>query len=71
MTFIPRTYEEWEHCITVKCELALTADFIASRIEALQDTRDYHTQKFIKVWGEPHRVQTLEWFREAARRLDR
>ena len=51
MTSIPRTHEEWEHCITVKCELALTADFISSPIEALRDARDYHTQKVIKIWG--------------------
>ncbi|MEZ5846085.1 MAG: hypothetical protein R3C70_04970 [Geminicoccaceae bacterium] len=66
---IPRTYEEWEHCITVRCGLAPTADYAASRIEALQNERDFHTQKFIEIWGESHRVQILQWFREAAARV--
>ena len=71
MTPIPKTYEDWEHCITVKCGLALTPEFVAARIAALQDPHDYHTRKFIAIWGEPHRARTLDWFREAARRLDR
>ncbi len=71
MSPIPTTYEEWEHCITVKCGLPLTRDFIAARIAALENPHDDHTRKFVATWGEPHRAQTLQWFREAAARLDR
>lgn len=66
---IPKTYDEWEHCITVKCGIPLTPDYVSKRIEALQNTGDYSTQKFIQQWGEAHHQRTLAWFREAEGRL--
>ncbi|MEM7176608.1 MAG: hypothetical protein AAGD47_02440 [Pseudomonadota bacterium] len=66
---IPTTYEDWEHCITVKCGIPLTAEFVAERIAALQDTSDYSTRRFIESWGEAHLNRTLEWFQEAQQRL--
>lgn len=70
MTAIPQTYEDWEHCITVQCGIPLTASFIASRIKALEDESDFRTQKFIEAWGAAHHAKTLEWFRQAALRLN-
>lgn len=59
MTAIPQNYSEWEHCITIDCDIPLTLDYVTNRIEALQNDKDYHTQKFVKTWGEAHRAQTL------------
>ena len=69
MNALPQTYEEWEHCITVQCGIPLTAVFVASRIEALEDEGDFSTQKFIEQWGQAHHAKTLDWFRRAASRL--
>ena len=69
MSAIPTTYEEWEHCITVKCRILLTADYVAERIKALQDMDDFHTVRFIERWGDAHHSRTLEWFRQAEARL--
>ncbi|MEM9059723.1 MAG: hypothetical protein AAGD13_04605 [Pseudomonadota bacterium] len=69
MSIVPETYEEWENCITVKCGIPLTAKFVEDRIEALENTRDYGTRKFIDQWGEAHHARTLAWFREAEKRL--
>ena len=69
MVTVPRTYEEWEHCITVQCGIPLTPDFIARRIEALEDESDFRTRNFIETWGEAHHAKTLGWFRQAATRL--
>ncbi|WEF24875.1 hypothetical protein [Paracoccus sp. S3-43] len=69
MDFVPRTYEEWEHCITVKCGIPLTADYLAGRIAALEDGHDFHTGKFIERWGPAHHARTLAWFRQAESRL--
>jgi len=69
MSSTPTTYEEWEHCITVKCGLSLTEDFVISRIRALENRADLATQKFISFWGEAHYAKTLEWFRQADARL--
>ncbi|MEM6481242.1 MAG: hypothetical protein AAF922_02105 [Pseudomonadota bacterium] len=69
MPVIPQSYQEWEHCITVECGIPLTPDYVAERIEALQDTNDHHTQKFIEQYGEAHLTRTLAWFREAQEKL--
>lgn len=69
MAVIPKSYQEWEQCITQACGIPLTADYVAERVNALQDERDYHTQKFAKQWGEAHRQQTLNWFLQAAAKL--
>lgn len=69
MSILPKTYEDWEHCITVTCGIPLTAAYVAERIDALQDDKDYHTQKFVSHWGEAHRQQTLAWFQQAAAKL--
>ncbi len=69
MSFVPNSYDEWVHCITVKCEIPLTADFVAARIEALQNKDDFQTQKFITQWGEAHYTRTLGWFRQAKETL--
>ncbi|MEM1196334.1 MAG: hypothetical protein AAGH57_09545 [Pseudomonadota bacterium] len=69
MSIVPNSYEEWEHCITVKCGVELTADYVAKRIAALQDGNDHYTRKYTELWGDAQRQQTLEWFREAQKRL--
>ncbi|MEO0385553.1 MAG: hypothetical protein AAF234_18595 [Pseudomonadota bacterium] len=69
MSIIPTTYDEWEYCITVKCKIPLTPEFVAERITELQDKDDYKTHRFIELWGEAHHARTLGWFREAAERL--
>ena len=70
MPVIPTNYEEWEHCITVECDIPLTSDFVAERIEALQNMNDFHTLKFIDRWGKDHHARTLGWFREAEEKLN-
>lgn len=69
MPVIPRTYQEWEHCITVECGIPLTAEYVAERIAALQDRDDHHTHKFLQTYGEAHHTRTLGWFREAQAKL--
>ena len=69
MSFIPQNYEEWKHCITVKCEIPLTPSYVAERLEALNDRKQHHTQKFIARWGEAHHAKTIAWFEQAAKEL--
>ena len=66
---LPQSFQEWEHCITVKCGLSLTSDYVLKRIKALQDPGDHHTKEFINRWGAAHHAQTVEWFQRAALRL--
>lgn len=69
MSFIPKTYEDWKHCVTVKCDVPLTQEFVAERLSALNDRSNYQTQKFIDRWGSAHHAQTLAWFEQAAKEL--
>lgn len=69
MNYIPQNYEEWEHCITVTCGIPLTRDYVAGRIAALENGKDFHTRKFIERWGRAHHARTLDWFRKAESRL--
>ncbi|MDX8354824.1 hypothetical protein [Cognatiyoonia sp. IB215182] len=69
MSFIPKTYEEWKHCIIVKCDILLTQTYVAERLEALNDHRHFQTQQFIDRWGEAHHAQTVVWFQQAAKEL--
>ncbi|MEM6266444.1 MAG: hypothetical protein AAF707_02885 [Pseudomonadota bacterium] len=70
MAIVPSTYDEWEHCITVKCGIELTPDYVSKRIAGLEDQSDFFTRKFIDLWGAEHHDRTLGWFREAKRRLE-
>jgi len=63
---IPSTYEEWVHCITVRCKVALTPEFARQRIATLGDPRSAEAVKFVQLYGEPHRARVVEWYRRAA-----
>ena len=64
---IPTSYESWRHCITQTCGLALTPDYIATRLAALRDERDAHTRDFRRIYGEAHLHATLGWLESAQR----
>ena len=66
---VPRTYEEWQHCITVKCGIPLTMDYVQARLQALQNPSDYHTQRFVEQWGPDHLSRTIDWFSQAEKKL--
>lgn len=61
-SIVPQTFEEWRHCIVVECGLELTAEFIDKRITCLQKTSEYHTQEFIRLYGQQHHQRVLSWF---------
>ncbi|NTS78139.1 hypothetical protein HR060_14895 [Catenovulum sp. SM1970] len=64
-SLIPTNYDEWRHCITVECGLKLTPEYIASRIEALNNNADHYTQQYVKSYGQAQLEQTLAWFKQA------
>lgn len=59
---LPQNYEEWVHCITVKCGIELTLEYIEKRIVALQDTADFRTKQYIEVYGSQYHALVLSWF---------
>lgn len=66
-TMIPRTYDEWRHCIEVDCGLQLTPAFIAERIAELANTEHERTRQYVRLYGEAHRQRVIEWFEQARR----
>jgi hypothetical protein len=70
MSFVPSTYEDWKHCITVDCGIPLTPSYVQTRIAELTDKTDFNTGRFIERWGAAHHARTLDWFRQAATELN-
>ena len=63
-------YEDWKHCITVLCGIPLTPDYIEKRILDLGDLNNFHTRKFVNMWGEEHRIHILGWFDRAKQEFE-
>ncbi|MFC4297246.1 hypothetical protein ACFO0J_04230 [Castellaniella hirudinis] len=68
---IPQSYEQWRHCITVECGIALTPQYVEQRLsvwrnEALEETE---TQRFRRRYGDPHWRAVRKWFERASREL--
>ena len=65
------SYDEWKHCITVKCRIQLTADFAAKRIAALSNERDSATARFTSLYGDAYRLRVIQWFEQARAELSK
>ena len=62
----PSDYASWRYCIETKCGLALTSEFLDSRIAVLGDPQHEESQRFASLYGEAYRKQILAWFQRAA-----
>ncbi len=65
----PTSYDDWKHCITVKCGIPLTLQYVEQRIAALTNASDHHTSKFRQTWGDQYLAQTIGWFEMAKQEL--
>ncbi|MDX2088062.1 MAG: hypothetical protein SFX73_09435 [Kofleriaceae bacterium] len=59
------TYEAWHDCITRKCRIQLTAEYVAGRIAALSDDTSSDTKVFARLYGDEHRRRVLGYFERA------
>ena len=41
---IPLSYEQWRHCIEVRCQIRLTSAFIRERLAELQEEKHEKTR---------------------------
>jgi len=62
---VPTHYAEWKHCITEICGIPLTQAFIEERMAELNDLQHHMTARFVQLYGEAQRQQTLLWFEQA------
>ena len=63
---IPSSYEQWRHCIEVRCRIQLTRSYIGQRLSELQDDQHARTREFAKLYGSDHLQRTITWFRQAS-----
>jgi hypothetical protein len=66
---LPKNFDEWIHCITVKCQIKLSKAFIEQRLAVYLDPENIETKKFTALYGPEHTRQTVEWLEQAKRRL--
>ncbi len=66
MAELPKTYDKWKYCITVKCGIAVTQDYINERLRAWSTMNDHATAKFVEMWESEHHPKTISWFQQAA-----
>jgi hypothetical protein len=62
---IPRSYQQWRECITVRCGIALTKTYIASRLVELRDPSHPKTHEFCGKYGQAYLTQIVQWFETA------
>ena len=66
---LPTSFDQWHHCITVRCKLHLTRRYIHDRLRELTNIDDPKTKEFTRLYGDEHRQRVIAWFRQAFREL--
>lgn len=64
------SYEDWKHCITVRCKIPLTPEFVSKRLAVLSDPHDATTARFVQLYGDAHRLRVVQWFEQARGELE-
>ncbi len=59
---IPKSFEEWKHCIIVDCQINLTKEFAERRLAVYQNPESRETRKFISLYGQQHLDRVVHWF---------
>ena len=63
---IPSSYQEWKHCIEVKCGIELTEKFIEERLSELQNDTNLKTVEFVNLYGIDYKNQIISWFEKTS-----
>ena len=65
MEIFPRHFLAWKECITKKCNINLTIEFIQKRIDALSDKASSEHQRFVEMYGEHWTHTILNYLKQA------
>ncbi len=60
---IPGTFQEWRNCIEKGCGIELTTTFVTERLRILQDKKHTETKNFLRLYGEDHLKQVIDWYK--------
>lgn len=58
---IPKNYEEWIDCITNKCKINISEQFITERLKVYTQTNNSETIRFKKLYSETHLNNLISW----------
>jgi len=70
MKALCESYDEWKHCITIKCGIPLTAEYAEARLRALSDAKDAQTARFSVLYGAAYLGTVISWFKRALLELN-
>ena len=65
----PKNYAEWQHCITVECNIPLTTAFVAERLAVWRDESCEETRRFRSLYGDDYWRAVIGRFEQAEREL--
>ncbi|MEM8500288.1 MAG: hypothetical protein AAF542_19900 [Pseudomonadota bacterium] len=65
----PSRYEEWLHCITVECGIALTPEYVEERLSVWRDEQAEETQRFRRLYGDDYWQFMMNCFERAKAEL--
>lgn len=65
----PRHYDAWKKCITHKCKIDLTPNYIQTRIKALSDPNSKERELFIDKYGDHWTQTVINYFKQALNQL--
>lgn len=68
-TVFPQTYEQWHHCITQECRIALTAAFVADRLAVWRNAQAEETVRFRTLYGDDYLTLIIGFFERAEKEL--
>lgn len=61
----PRHYEAWKYCITEKCGIKLTKEYVEERLAALSNDNSEERKKFIEKFGLDWTNKIVNYFNNA------
>lgn len=65
----PTDYESWKYCITVKCKIPLTPDYVNERVRILSDAKHQEAVEFTRLYGADYHARVVSWFTRAQAEL--
>lgn len=63
---IPKTFDQWKHCLIHHCKIDLTKEFAAQRLKIYEDGNHPETLEFQKFYGKEHLNNIVQWFKQIA-----
>ena len=69
MSLIPSTYDEWRHCIEVKCQISLSENFCKERIKDLTEGKSRYATTFREQYGDHYTNEVVSWYQKALNSL--